>query len=93
MESRLNPRQWIWAVLIGTLFILAPGPGYTGGGNLVRTQGLVNPGGNLKAGYLFINEMRIRLDGSTQITDAWGNSIPAMGCVDPCPWVPYLRND
>ena len=35
----------------------------------VRTQGLVNYGGNLKAGYFLINEMRIYVDGTTKVMD------------------------
>ncbi len=40
-----------------------------------RTQGLVNPGGNLKAGYLLINEMRVYLNGATQIVDYQGRTL------------------
>ncbi len=42
----------------------------------LRTQGLINPGGNIKAGYLLINEMRIYIDRSTQVMDARGAPIP-----------------
>ena len=36
---------------------------------VMRTQGLINPGGNLKASYLLINEMRIYINGTTKIMD------------------------
>ncbi len=45
-------------------------------GNVLRTQGLINPGGNLKAGYLLINEMRIHIDKVTQVMDQYGKPIP-----------------
>lgn len=44
--------------------------------DLIRTQGLINPGGNPKAGYLFINEMRVYIDRTTQIMNHYGTSIP-----------------
>lgn len=44
--------------------------------DLIRTQGLINPGGNPKAGYLFINEMRVYIDKATQIMNHQGTSIP-----------------
>ena len=40
--------------------------------NILRSQGLINPGGNLKEGYLLINEMRIRIDRATQVMDDRG---------------------
>ena len=43
----------------------------------LRTQGLINPGGNLKAKYLLINEMRVYVDSSTAIMDRWGKVLPA----------------
>ena len=43
--------------------------------NILRTQGLINPGGNLKEGYLLINEMRIRIDRATQVMDDRGAPI------------------
>jgi len=43
---------------------------------VIRTQGLINPGANLKAGYLFINEMRVYIDKATQIMNQYGTSIP-----------------
>jgi len=46
-------------------------------GNVLRTQGLINPGGNLKAGYLLINEMRIHIDKVTQVMNQYGASISA----------------
>jgi hypothetical protein len=45
--------------------------------NILRTQGLINPGGNLKGGYLLINEMRIYIDRETQVMDDRGTPLPA----------------
>ena len=42
----------------------------------LRTQGLINPGGNPKAGYLLINEMKIYIDQKTQLMDIHKGSIP-----------------
>jgi len=52
-----------WAILHATSFCLA------GDLNVLKTQGLINPGGNLKAGYLIINEMRVYIDKATQVMD------------------------
>jgi len=55
----------------------------------VRTQGLVNHGGNLKAGYLLINEMRIYIDGTTRVMDQ--REIPvSLAELKPKKWV-YLE--
>ncbi len=43
--------------------------------SMLMTQGLVNPGGNLKAGYLIINEMRVYIDKTTEIMDHRGKPI------------------
>ncbi len=45
--------------------------------NVLRTQGLINPGGDLKRGYLLINEMRIYIDPSTQVMNEWGTPVPS----------------
>ncbi len=45
--------------------------------SVLHTQGLINPGGNLKAGYLLINEMRIYVDRATQVMDDRGVPIAA----------------
>lgn len=44
--------------------------------DLIRTQGIINPGGNLKAGYLFINEMRVYIDRATRVMNHHGTPIP-----------------
>ncbi len=54
--------------------------------SVLRTQGLINPGGNLKAGYLLINEMRIYLDRGTQVMDDRGVLIPVTE-LKPKKWV------
>ncbi len=77
MNTNKNSPRWLWPILIGFLVLVAPGFSFSKDNRLVFTQGLVNPGGNLKAGYLVINEMRVYLDPSTSIRDAWGNIIPA----------------
>ena len=50
------------------------------------TQGLVNPGGNPKAGYLYINEMRVNINRTTQIMDHHAVRIPAVA-LKPRSWV------
>ena len=66
----LADSDWIFLLLVaGLCFAKDSRP--------VFTQGLINPGGNLKAGYLFINEMRVYLDSSTAIMDRWGKVLPA----------------
>ena len=45
------------------------------GGDILRTQGLINPGGNLKGGYLLVNEMRVYIDRETQVMDDRGAPI------------------
>jgi len=57
-------------------FILSIAPNcLAASGSALRTQGLINPGGNLKAGYLLINEMRIYIDKITQVMDQYGTSV------------------
>jgi len=53
---------------------------------VLRTQGLINPGGNLKTSYLLINEMRIYFDGSTKIMDRNSKPIPVT-LLKPKNWV------
>jgi hypothetical protein len=55
-------------------------------GNVLHTQGLINPGGNLKAGYLLINEMRIHIDKVTQVMDQYGTPISVLE-LKPKGWV------
>jgi hypothetical protein len=89
MNSRKNGSPWFWSILIGLFLVLVPELCFAKDSRSVFTQGLVNPGGNLKAGYLLINEMRVYLDASTSITDQGGNLIPATE-VKPKKWV-YLE--
>jgi hypothetical protein len=77
MNSRTNGSPWFWSILIGLFFVLVPELCFAKDSRSVSTQGLINPGGNLKAGYLFINEMRVYLDSSTAIMDRWGKVLPA----------------
>ena len=66
----------IICVLVGWFILsIAPNCFAASGSVLLRTQGLINPGGNLKTGYLLINEMRIHIDQITQIMDQSGTSI------------------
>ncbi len=44
-------------------------------GGVLRTQGLINPGGNVKSGYLIISEMKINIDKTTKVMDHRGNPI------------------
>ena len=53
---------------------------------ILRTQGLVNPGGNLKAGYLIINEMKVYINKNTQVMDYRGSPIPIEE-IKPKKWV------
>ena len=46
-------------------------------GRLLRTQGLINPGGNLKAGYVLINEIRVYIDNKTQVVNERNIPVPA----------------
>ena len=77
MDCKMIPRRWMWPILIGILILVVPGLPFAKESRLIYTQGLINPGGNLKAGYLLINEMKVYLDASTSIKDVWGNGIPA----------------
>ena len=67
---------WLYLMLAAGLILSFAQPGFTKEGIAMRTQGLINPGGNLKAGYLLINEMRVYLNSSTQIMDHLGGTLP-----------------
>ncbi len=54
--------------------------------NILRTQGLINPGGNLNKGYLLINEMRISIDRTTQVMDERQTPLPVTE-LKPKKWV------
>ena len=77
MSRRMNAFPWLWRILIGVLLLLTPDLCFAKDNRPVFTQGLINPGGNLKAGYLLINEMRVYVDSSTAIMDRWGKVLPA----------------
>jgi hypothetical protein len=62
--------------LLIQLFILSIAlPSFGADGEVMRTQGLINPGGSLKTGYVLINEMRVYIDKTTQVLDHRGVSI------------------
>ncbi|OGP90896.1 MAG: hypothetical protein A2157_05490 [Deltaproteobacteria bacterium RBG_16_47_11] len=81
--------SWRYLIIIGGLFCFLAQTGFAKEGPVIRTQGLINPGGNLNAGYLLINEMRIYLNPSTQIMDHRGIPIPTTE-LKPKKWV-YLE--
>ncbi len=68
----------MWLIAIGwTLVLLVPlFSAQAKEANAIRTQGLINPGGNPKAGYLFINEMRVYYDKATLLLDQRETPIP-----------------
>ena len=57
----------ILSILIGLCILCLASISLGSNGSVLRTQGLINPGGNPSAGYLLINEMRISIDRTTQI--------------------------
>ena len=81
--------SWLCLIMIGGLLFSFAQTGFAKENPVVRTQGLINPGVNLKAGYLLINEMRIYLNPSTQIMDHRGVHLPATE-LKPKKWV-YLE--
>ncbi len=81
--------SWLCLIMIGGFFFSSAQTVLTKEELVMRTQGLINPGGNLKAGYLLINEMRIYLSPSTQIMDHRGAPLPATE-LKPKKWV-YLE--
>ncbi len=64
-------------IVMGNIFFWPSSLSFAKDSVLFRTQGLVNPGGNLKAGYVLINETRVYVNGATQITDYKGRVLPA----------------
>jgi len=74
METK-KLRIQILCILIGWLISSATSNCLAVDSSVLRTQGLINPGGNLKAGYLLINEMRIHIDKVTQVMDRYGTPI------------------
>ncbi len=77
---------WLYLILSAGLILSFAQPGFTKEGVVMRTQGLINPGGNLKVGYLLINEMRVYLNSSTQIMDHLGGTLSATE-LKPQKWV------
>ena len=73
-------------ITVGLFFLCGVPSTLATSGNVLRTQGLINSGGNLKAGYLLINEMRIYVDRTTQIMDDREKVIPATH-LKPKSWV------
>ncbi len=73
---RVRIQRWL-IVIVWTLIFLIPLPlAQAKEANAIRTQGLINPGGNPKAGYLFINEMRVYYDRATLLMDQREKPIP-----------------
>jgi hypothetical protein len=63
----------IW---IGCLILFSATLGFATNSHVLKTQGLINSGGNLKAGYLLINEMKIYIDKTTKVMDHRERNIP-----------------
>jgi len=64
-ESRI-----LFYILLGWLILLIfPMMSPAVDGNIIRTQGLINPGGNFKGGYILINEMKVYINKTTQVMD------------------------
>ena len=76
----------IFSASIGWLLLSMAFPCFGAEGTIFHTQGLINPGGNLKAGYLFINEMRVHIQQATQIMDSRGKPI-TIAELKPKKWV------
>ncbi len=64
------------SLLIGSIIFIATHLVFAKDGTGLRTQGLINTGGNVKSGYLIINEMRVRIDKTTKLMDHRGNPTP-----------------
>lgn len=62
--------------LLGSFIILISSVTMASESDVMRTQGLINPGGDLKSGYLLINEMRIYIDQTTKLMDHHSGIIP-----------------
>jgi len=62
-------------IVFGGFILYSPLAGPAKENAVLWTQGRINPGGNLKAGYLLINEMRVYLNPSTQIMDHHGKML------------------
>jgi len=72
-----NRRLTASLLILTGFFILFPALlGFAKEGNVFRTQGLINSGGDPRSGYLFINEMKVYIDKTTEVTDYRGMSIP-----------------
>jgi hypothetical protein len=72
----MGDRRSILYILIGIIVLCAAPVSLAAEGKLWRTQGLINSGGGLKGGYLFINEMRVYVDRTTKVTDQREIPIP-----------------
>ena len=64
MKKKIKETNYLCLFLIGAFLFLSSWEGNAKEGALFRTQGLINPGGNPKAGFVLINEMRIYLNPS-----------------------------
>ena len=81
-KSRLK----LFSFLLGWFLLLIFPISLFADGKLIRTQGLINPGGNLKGNYLLINEMRVYIHRSTEVMDLHGTVIPVTE-LKPKKWV------
>jgi hypothetical protein len=62
-------KTMLYSLLIGWIVLFGDPLGLAKGNNVLRTQGLINPGGNPAAGYLIINEMRVYIEKKTELWD------------------------
>ena len=76
-------------ILTGAIVLCLPRAAFLKDSPAIVTQGLINPGDHLKAGYILVNEMRIYLNASTQIMDHRGGPLKATD-LKPKKWV-YLE--
>jgi len=86
MEKRKTLSHSLGLILLLGVILCCPLAGSAKENGILWTQGRINPGGNLKAGYLFINEMRVHLSPSTQIADHHGKTV-ASSELKPRKWV------
>ena len=74
MKMIKSRRRVVYGLMAWAILLMTP-VCFGAENNILRTQGLINPGGNLKGGYLLINEMRIQIDRTTQVMDDRGAPI------------------
>lgn len=74
--GKWKSRIALCSLLIGCFVLFAAHLGLAKGSEVLKRQGLINPGGDLKAGYLIINEIRVNIDKTTQVMDHRETPIP-----------------